>query len=135
LRYHLQKNKLQPIKLLNPIRKENDTLLVFDDLCPQLADILSYNMSGREFRKVFNGMMLYCKLIEKKSTYEVTKTVKVSHYNIATGESAEESSELPWAEKKTVAPSQSHEHLSSWEQWEREVEQREWERNIGHDFH
>lgn len=118
-------------EMLNPVWESQGSFLKFESLCSKLDHLLSYNMPRREVEKNFTGTSLYCKLIERESTREVARTAKIFHYGIATCKTTEESVELIPKEPEP----QSREHLSPWECWEREVEQREWDREIGHDFH
>ncbi|PCI27277.1 hypothetical protein COB55_06095, partial [Candidatus Wolfebacteria bacterium] len=125
LKYSQLRFEPKNTELLNPIWKSQGLFLEFDNLCSKIDTILSHNMPGKEFRKIFTSTILYCSLIETKSM------VKVSHYEIATGKKTEESVGLP-SEKP---PTQSREHLSPSECWTREVEHRQWDRDIGHEWH
>lgn len=117
--------------LLNPIWKSQGSFLEFDELCSKLDTILSHNMPGKEFRKIFTNTIMYCKLIERKSVNEVARIAKISHYEIATGKKTEESFKLQ-PEKPTT---RRREHLSPSECWAREVEHRQWDKDIGHEWH
>lgn len=132
LRYKGVKFKPENTEVFNPIWENQGSFLGFHKLCSKLSYILNQNMPGKVVSKLFTGVGMHCKMIEKKSIHEITHIAKISHYGIATDKKTEESVELQI--ENSSPQGSSHEHLSSWEHWQQEVEQREWDREMGHDF-